>query len=707
MVGKQKRIFTAFAVVLVLFSFLTVNFITTAPAYAQPATGGASGSTATPTGTKCAIERIGWILCPIIEGSAKVADFSFQFLANHLLSVEPELLTTNPQGGKGTITAWEQARNIANIMFAIAFVIIIYSQITGSGLNNYGIKRMLPRLILAAIAVNVSYYICQTIVDLSNILGYTIMKALTDIAKEIGPQVMSLDPTQGINGQSTSTGGILASIAVASLAVVGIIWLLLPILGSIVVFVLVTCITIILILLLRKAVIVLLVVISPLAFVMYLLPNTEKYFSKWLDMFWKLLLVFPIVALLMGSGQVASTIILAAGAEGKPCDPAANTNGADADASKISKDAYTVEGECSVEVDGKQVGATLGLVATGIAVAPLIAVWSVLQGALSAAGAVGGKIGGAINGIQGRQRQKLGKSLAENGEYRRNQLNAAALRGDTKLGRTINRVSLGSARRGARRTARSNFAKSALKAEETSYIANNAVDKDGNLTSFGEKLAGNSLLTNNQQRERVQASASSALASLEAEEVKAAASQAGTMSDKSLRAVVENAGTENVNDPKVAAAIQELGKRQDFKGIEAAINKFATKGNSLASRTLGDAINQSNPGFFTAGNIGAISRGELKGVDDTGNPINQYERMAAENISNGAFSAEKMAETGPSALEEAARIAQASGLLGAKQQLKNTAYSASTDTRINKKIGRNRSIIENLQQGRDKDGNPL
>lgn len=691
MVGKQKRIFTAFTVVLVLFSFLTVNFVTTAPAYAQPATGGASGSTTTPTGTKCAIERIGWILCPIIEGSAKVADFSFQFLANHLLSVEPELLTTNPQGGKGTITAWEQARNIANIMFAIAFVIIVYSQITGSGLNNYGIKRMLPRLILAAIAVNVSYYICQTIVDLSNILGYTIMKALTDIAKEIGPQVMSLDPNQGINGQSTSTGGILASIAVASLAVVGIIWLLLPILGSIVVFVLVTCITIILILLLRKAVIVLLVVISPLAFVMYLLPNTEKYFSKWLDMFWKLLLVFPIVALLMGSGQVASTIILAAGAEGKPCDPTANTNGADADASKISKDAYTIEGECSVEVNGKQVGATLGLVATGIAVAPLIAVWSVLQGALSAAGTIGGKIGGAINGMQGRQRQKLGKSLAENGEFRRNQLNSAALRGDTRLGRTVNRVSLGSARRGARRRAQGNYAKAALNADETKYIADNAVTTDEtgqtSLTSFGKKIAGGALASD-QQLARVKANAINAQAALEAEEVKTASAQTGTMQDTVLRTVVENG---DMHDPAVAAAIQELSKRQDFDGLEKAINKFGKGGVSLASKTLGDSLSQNNPGFFTAGNIGDISRGALKQTDS-------YQSMAAKNIADGVFSQEKMAESGPSVLAEASFIA-GRGPAGTHNMLQSAAQDLMNDPQLVRKTGRNQQIIADLNMG--------
>lgn len=130
---------------------------TTAPAGTQPTEPTKSGvnekaGAEEDKGTTCAVEKIGWILCPIIEGSAKIADKLFNFLSEYFLEIEPELLTSKPDGGNGTITAWEQARNLANIMFVIAFILIIYSQITGSGLNNYGIKRMLPRLIIAPLS---------------------------------------------------------------------------------------------------------------------------------------------------------------------------------------------------------------------------------------------------------------------------------------------------------------------------------------------------------------------------------------------------------------------------------------------------------------------------------------------------------------------------------------------------------------------------
>lgn len=665
----------------------------------QEATSGGAGSGAAAQqaeGTTCAVEKIGWILCPIIEGSAKLADFAFKFLADNFLAIEPELLTATPDGGKGTITAWGEARNLANIMFVIAFIIIVYSQITGAGLNNYGIKRMLPRLIVAAIAVNVSYYICQTIVDLSNILGYNIMQALQDLSNQIGPQVMGIDPNQGVNTQTSSTGGILTLIALSILPLAGLVWLMSPVLGSVVLFILITCITIIIILLLRKAFIVLLVVISPLAFVMYLLPNTEKYFSKWLDMFWKLLLVFPIVALLLGGGQLASTIILVAGSQEQAanCDPATTNT---ATTGKIQEDGYGVGGECSFPIDTPQgqrhSGMTLGLVAAGIAVAPLLAVWSVLQGALSAAGAIGGKIGGAINNVQGRQKAKLGKKMAENSEYRRNQLDAAALRG-TGVGKYINRATLGSARRGAKRRAKGNYAKSELHRAETDYIADQATQEGLRGDMFRRSMAGG-VLGGQEQRQRVIDNAQNAQNARQNEEVKAASVRAETMDDIQLKADLDG----DVNSPQVAAAISELAKRQDFDGLEKAINKFAMAGpdgkaqNSLASRTLGSSISQNNPGLFTAGQLGSMSRGAS---------TSDYQSMVGGNLADGILSPEKMADSGPSVLQEASRVAGielANGNAGARDKLISASTAVYRDPKLANKLGRNATAVSNVNAG--------
>lgn len=370
--------------------------------------------------TNCAIDNIGWILCPIINGAAKISDKAFDILADNFLRTDPSLVSD----ASGTKQAWEIARNLANIMFIIAFLAIIVSQVTSMGINNYGIKKMTPKLIVAAILVNVSYYICQLAVDVTNILGYEIQNALVDISNSLGPSVFG-DVTKFAGTEhSTTPGTILTVIAGGILASTAFAFGGVGMLISVGLFILITVVTVVIILMLRKALIVLLVVISPIAFVLYILPNTEKLFSKWLHMFWQLLMVFPVVGLLFGAGQLASTIILVSGAQtqsqaeaSEACNPEnkdeklAYNKGTDTDGKALSSgekanpNSIPSCGAGSVVISGSRDGEnsgksgekaiatwTLGLVAAGVAVAPLLAVWAVLKGALSAAGAIGGKI---------------------------------------------------------------------------------------------------------------------------------------------------------------------------------------------------------------------------------------------------------------------------------------------------------------------------
>ena len=65
----------------------------------------------------------------------------------------------------------------------------------------------------------------------------------------------------------------------------------------------------------RQAVAVILVVVSPLAFVCYILPNTKKIFDQWLNMFKGLLMAFPIMSALVYGGDMVSKILLKANAD--------------------------------------------------------------------------------------------------------------------------------------------------------------------------------------------------------------------------------------------------------------------------------------------------------------------------------------------------------------------------------------------------------
>ena len=455
----------------------------TAGAGQQDEQGGQSGNDE----VTCAIEKIGWILCPVIETAGWASDKLFYFLANNLLEIEPELFNVTAGGSKaatvtnsdgsttqtqttkqnGTYQAWGLAKDLANVAFIAAFVVIVISQVTSYGISNYGIKRMLPRLIVAAIAVNVSYFICQGVVDLSNILGYNLHKALVDIAAQVGPSPFA--GGAGSGGEFESSDGIMGKIAMLVLATAGIVWILMGPLAAMLLFVIITVVTITLILLMRKAFIVLLVVASPLAFVAYLLPNTEQYFQKWWGMFWKLLLVFPIVALLMGGGQLASAIILSAGATTATEVKSSCKSGSGTTSKSLNK-GNECEGTVEVANGGKRVNVSwsLGLIATGVAVAPLLAVWSVLQGAISAAGAIGGKMAAAVNRVQERQKGSLADKTKKRREFLANEAKTRAMSGE-RGGKLLNIATFGSVRRSAKRDGKYKKAAERLNAAQEAY----------------------------------------------------------------------------------------------------------------------------------------------------------------------------------------------------------------------------------------------
>ncbi len=258
--------------------------------------------------TSCAVDGIGWIVCPVLVGLSKISDGMFGFLAGQFLNTNVAIVQTDSP----TFTAWSTVRNLANIAFVIVFMIIIFSQVTGYGVTNYGVKKMLPRLIMAAILVNLSFYIAQLAVDLSNILGYGIKSLLDSVSGNINSQSGYYET--GINGNASFFSGLTSNI-LAGAAIAGgaaLIWFNLAALVPVLVAGMVAVLMIFLMLILREMLIVLMVVLSPLAFVAFILPNTSSLFTKWRKTFTALLLVFPIVSLIYGGSMLASIILRSA-----------------------------------------------------------------------------------------------------------------------------------------------------------------------------------------------------------------------------------------------------------------------------------------------------------------------------------------------------------------------------------------------------------
>lgn len=256
-------------------------------------------------GDNCKV-NVGWFVCPatqlIADRMDGVLDIIKSFLIVHTL--QTDTTKNNP-----IYEIWQKVRDVSNVCFVLVFLLIIYAQITNQGLSNYGIKSMLPRLIIGAILVNVSYWISGALVDVSNVLGSSIQQFFTDVRHGLSSHGRLGDELSwtGVTGVVLAGGGILGKVVVAN----GGIGPSLTLLTTMLVGAIVAAIVAMVVLAMRQALITLCIIVAPLAFVAYVLPSTNKYFDKWKDLFATMLLMFPLISFIFGAAQLAGYAIIA------------------------------------------------------------------------------------------------------------------------------------------------------------------------------------------------------------------------------------------------------------------------------------------------------------------------------------------------------------------------------------------------------------
>ena len=246
----------------------------------------------------CGIDGMGWLICPLMTFMGGIADASYSVISQ-FLNIKPAIFDDRSDA-VGAKQAWNFFRDIANVIFVLLFLWVIFSQVSSIGISNYGIKKVLPKLIVGAVLVNLSFYICQLAVDLSNILGFTLKEALEGAVSGVGGSSSNSVIASGLGAAVAGILVLTGTVLFAALAVS------IPTLLSLMLVLLVVLV----ILIVRQAAIVLLISIAPLAFAAWLLPNTESLFKKWVSMFRGLLMVFPIISLLYGAGKLAGAILM-------------------------------------------------------------------------------------------------------------------------------------------------------------------------------------------------------------------------------------------------------------------------------------------------------------------------------------------------------------------------------------------------------------
>lgn len=267
---------------------------------------------------------LGWIVCPLIEGAAGLITAFYNNLIEPFLQIDVGIFAGTRTGGlggeyqthNGLFGTWQTFQVLANIVFVGVFIFIIFSQITGFGIDNYGIKKVLPKLIVGAIMINASFLICQLAVEVSNILGMGVKNIFLGL--DTGINTLQVEGTNVESHISSDVSLALIIAIVVLLAKGGVLTLdklAIPILLTFIIII-VSIFFLFAVLAIRQALVIMLVVISPLAFVCYMLPNTKKIFDNWFKLFQGALLAYPIASAMVFGGQAAGKIILSANTTG-------------------------------------------------------------------------------------------------------------------------------------------------------------------------------------------------------------------------------------------------------------------------------------------------------------------------------------------------------------------------------------------------------
>ena len=257
------------------------------------------------------IGGLAWILCKILDGMDAVASYAEDQISSFLF-VDPKMFTNvdpiSPNGKNGIYNAWSTFRSLSTVIIVIIALIMIFSEAMGQGVfDNYSVKKLLPRLLIAGIAIQLSWFIMTQLVNIFNILGNGIGNLLINpfgLEASKGMKELIADRGYIISGaQGTILGLMAAGVTIALLfSALG--------LGIMIVAALAVALATLVI---RNLLIYLGVVFAPVALALSVLPGTQKASKFWWESFEKALMMYPLVMALFAAGKIMAYLILQAG----------------------------------------------------------------------------------------------------------------------------------------------------------------------------------------------------------------------------------------------------------------------------------------------------------------------------------------------------------------------------------------------------------
>ena len=267
---------------------------------------------------------LGWIGCTAVQAMAEGSNGLMSWVEGSL-RLEPELFSADATSS-ATYGIWGFFRDMGNLLLGAVLLVVILSQVTGYGIDNYGVKKMLPRIVVIGILLNISFYLCQLVVDVSNIIGSSLGAELDSIARTVAERtgnhstglaetwVVGILYLLGAGAGTVAVTGLGAATMLFSVTGAISAWPFVVAAVMVAVIVLITVLTFFFTVAARKVLAMLVVVVSPVALLCYIFPNTEKIAKRWVDIFKAVVVVYPICAALQGLSSMIQVLTFQNGA---------------------------------------------------------------------------------------------------------------------------------------------------------------------------------------------------------------------------------------------------------------------------------------------------------------------------------------------------------------------------------------------------------